>query len=116
MSLLDVDGPAAPPRANGELVFAAPWESRAFGMAVTLGEQGRFTWEEFRAHLVREIAAAPDRPYYESWLAALESVLAAAGTVRADDVDARVAALAGRRPGHDHGDHDHRETRGRAGG
>ena len=32
---LDLAGPAAPPRDNGELVFAQPWESRAFGMAVT---------------------------------------------------------------------------------
>ena len=29
---LDVDGPAAPPRSNGELVFAEPWEGRAFGL------------------------------------------------------------------------------------
>ena len=34
--LLDSSGPAAPPRDNGELVFAAPWESRAFGLALAL--------------------------------------------------------------------------------
>ena len=34
--VLEIDGPAAPPRDNGELVFAEPWESRAFGLAVTL--------------------------------------------------------------------------------
>ena len=114
MTVLDADGPAAPPRANGELVFAAPWESRAFGMAVTLAEQGRFSWDGFRDHLVREIATAPDRPYYESWLAALEGVLTATGAVRAHDVDGRADALARRHPGHDHGgDHVHGDGGGR---
>jgi len=49
---LDIDGLAAPPRANGELVFAEPWESRAFGMAVTLSEAGVFRWAEFQAALI----------------------------------------------------------------
>ena len=26
---LDLDGPSAPPRSNGALVFEEPWESRA---------------------------------------------------------------------------------------
>jgi hypothetical protein len=34
--LLDSVGPATPPRDNGELVFAAPWESQAFGLALAL--------------------------------------------------------------------------------
>ena len=29
----DAHGPLAPPRRNGELVFEAPWETRAFGLA-----------------------------------------------------------------------------------
>src|SRR5262249_16430015 len=44
-------GPAAPPRDNGELVFAAPWESRAFGLALALNEAGLIDWEEFRQAL-----------------------------------------------------------------
>ncbi|GED84200.1 hypothetical protein TNCT6_12850 [Streptomyces sp. 6-11-2] len=43
-----IEGPAAPRRSNGELVFAEPWESRAFGMAVTLYEAGVFGWTEFQ--------------------------------------------------------------------
>ena len=35
----EAEGPAAPPRANGELVFEAPWESRAFGIAIALVER-----------------------------------------------------------------------------
>jgi len=111
---LDIDGEAAPPRANGDLVFAEPWESRAFGMAVTLYDAGAFTWPQFRAALIARIAAwekAPgqDRPwsYYHHWLAALEDVLAGQGTVSADEVAARARTLARRPAGHDHRDHDH---------
>mgnify|MGYP000392023945 CR=1 FL=1 len=39
-AVLDIDGPAAPPRSNGELVFAEPWESRAFGLAMALNAGG----------------------------------------------------------------------------
>ena len=49
------DDPAAPPRANGELVFAAPWESRVFGLAAALRERGLFSWDEFRAELIAAI-------------------------------------------------------------
>jgi nitrile hydratase accessory protein len=84
-------GPAALPRRNGELVFDAPWQGRAFGMAVALHDQGAFAWEEFRAALIAEIAAAEARggrfEYYEAWLAALEGVLAGRALVRADEVE-----------------------------
>jgi nitrile hydratase accessory protein len=108
---LDIDGPAAPPRSNGELVFSEPWESRAFGMAVTLSEAGAFTWPEFRAALIARIdawqtASAPDEPwsYYQLWLAALEELLAGLCAVSADEIATRVQALAQRLPGHDHSD------------
>jgi nitrile hydratase accessory protein len=98
---VNLDGPAAPPRSNGELVFAEPWESRAFGMAVTLSEQGAFTWETFQAALVARIAASTGEwSYYAEWLAALEDVLR--DTVSARDIDHRAEHLAHRMPGHDH--------------
>ncbi|WP_226366350.1 nitrile hydratase accessory protein [Pseudonocardia sp. ICBG162] len=100
--LLDVAGPAAPPRANGELVFTAPWEGRAFGLAVALAEAGVFTWDGFRDRLVARIAA----PYYGCWLAACEDALVAAGRLDGDDVSTRAAGLAARPAGHDH-NHDH---------
>jgi nitrile hydratase accessory protein len=104
---LAVDGPAAPPRANGELVFAEPWESRAFGMAMALHAAGTFGWEEFQAALVARIAewatAGPSTwSYYRCWLAALEDVLAGAGTLAPGEVASRAAALAARPAGHDH--------------
>jgi nitrile hydratase accessory protein len=102
---LDVDGPAAPPRTNGELVFAEPWESRAFGLAMTLADTGAFEWEEFRQALIARIAAwdgAEPYRYYRCWLEALERVLVAGGLVTGAALDQRVAALAARPAGHDH--------------
>ncbi|WP_448333153.1 nitrile hydratase accessory protein [Streptomyces sp. DSM 41534] len=117
---LDVAGPVAPPRSNGELVFAEPWESRAFGMAVGLYEAGAFTWARFQATLIARIAAwgsapPPDEPYryYALWLAALEDVLVGLRAVSTDEVSARTHALARRSPGHDHRDgHDHGHDHG----
>jgi len=70
-----MDGEAAPPRDNGELVFASPWEGRVFALAVALVEQLGLPWDAFRSRLIDAVAAAPDRPYYESWAAALESLV-----------------------------------------
>ncbi|HUA40630.1 MAG TPA: nitrile hydratase accessory protein [Streptosporangiaceae bacterium] len=115
---LDVEGPAAPPRSNGELVFSEPWESRAFGMAVSLYEAGAFTWPEFQQALIARIGAWETSParhepwnYYRLWLAALEDVLSSLRAVSADEVSARAQALAQRPAGHDHR-HDHGESPG----
>ncbi len=107
---LPLGGAGAPPRVNGELVFAAPWEGRAFGLAVGLHERGVFGWEEFRVRLIEEIAAweraHPDGQgccYYARWLAALEKLLAERGLCAAAELERRRAALAARPAGHDHG-------------
>jgi len=65
-------GPAAPPRRNGELVFDAPWQGRAFGVAVGLVQRLGLEWKAFQQHLIAEIAAHPAAPYYDCWVAALE--------------------------------------------
>jgi len=91
-------GAAAVPRQNGELVFEAPWQSRAFGMAVGLAEKGFYQWDEFRDLLIAEIAAtteqdpasSPATVYYDQWTAALEKLLCKKGLVEP-------AALAERR-------------------
>lgn len=72
-------GGAELPRSNGELVFDAPWQGRAFAMAIGLVEALGLAWDEFRDRLVAEIDAAPDRAYYESWLSALERLVADQG-------------------------------------
>jgi len=70
--------PADLPRRNGELVFAAPWEGRAFGLAAaSVGATG-VGWAAFRAHLVAALADLPAAtPYYEAWVEALERLVAA---------------------------------------
>lgn len=111
MSLtLDIEGPAAPPRLNGELVFDEPWEGRSFAMVAALVEGGHFSWDEFRDHLIAAIARWEADPsgeyrYYERWQEALESIVAEREIVAGPDVDELAAAYAARPPGHDHGDH-----------
>lgn len=106
--MLDVEGAAAPPRQNGELVFASPWESRLFGITLALHERGLFDWEEFRAELIAEIArwereaGAAAWSYYERWQTALERLLASKGLCGAAELDARAGELAARPAGHDH--------------
>ncbi len=103
----DLDGPAAPPRRNGELVFAEPWESRVFGLTMAMHEVGAFAWEEFRSRLIDEIgrdaADVEGQRYWLAWRRAFESLLRARGVCTSGDLDARIHALAARPPGHDHG-------------
>ncbi|SFL13709.1 nitrile hydratase accessory protein [Geodermatophilus ruber] len=106
---LDIEGPAAPPRSNGELVFAEPWEGRAFGLTMALVHGGTISYGAFRAALIERIAAWEADPppgeefrYYRCWLQALEQVTAGAGLVSARDVEERSAAFAHRPAGHDH--------------
>jgi nitrile hydratase accessory protein len=63
------------PRDNGELVFDAPWQARVLAIAVAVVEKLDLPWDTFRRRLMDEIAAYPQRPYYESWAAALESMV-----------------------------------------
>jgi len=110
--ITNLDGVAAPPRKNGELVFDAPWESRAFGMAVALHGEGAFAWEEFSDLLAAEIAAAEgsastervlpvasdvEATYYERWLASLEKLLITKGVLSSEELEARAGEfVAGR--------------------
>lgn len=107
--VLEVDGPAAPPRHNGELAFGAPWESRLFGLTMTLHRAGRFAWEEFRRLLIAEIRRWDDHhdpddeySYWSRWAAALERLLASKGLCSAAELEARAATFAARPAGHDH--------------
>jgi nitrile hydratase accessory protein len=101
-------GAEALPRRNGELVFEAPWESRAFGVAVALHDAGAMDFERFRAHLIAEIGEHGDDEdgggYYEHWLDALQHALLEQGVVSAAELDARVDAIAHEwAHDHDHG-------------
>ncbi|HEX2052186.1 MAG TPA: nitrile hydratase accessory protein [Actinomycetota bacterium] len=113
-AVLDVDGPAAPPRSNGELVFSAPWESRAFGLALALNAGGKLEWEDFRQQLIQTISEwerehGPDEEwsYYRCWLVALERVLDQKGLVPSEAVIERTVEFVARPEGHDHRHDDH---------
>ena len=52
----DLDGTLSPPMVNGEVVFETPWQGRVFGMAKSLADAGLYSWDEFRACLIDEVA------------------------------------------------------------
>lgn len=80
------------PRDEDGPVFAAPWEAQAFAMAVKLNEARVFAWSEWAETLGRELRAEPRRPYYESWLAALEYLAEAKGVTSPDERQRRIEA------------------------
>src|SRR5205085_559290 len=91
-----MQGAAALPRKNGELIFSQPWEGRVFAMAIALHGEGAFPWEEFRHRLMAEVNLtecdsnpAPD--YYELWLAAFEQLLLKKGIMSREEFERRKA-------------------------
>ena len=112
---LTMEEAIAPPRTNGELIFDAPWESRAFGMAMVLHQKSAYTWPEFSSRLATEITAqaedslaervlpVPDGTganYYERWLSSLEKLLVEKGILSTNELETRTAEFAA-------GDHSH---------
>jgi nitrile hydratase accessory protein len=116
---LTMEEAIAPPRKNGELIFDAPWESRAFGMAMVLHQTSAYTWPEFSSRLAAEISAQAEDAqaeralpvpsgtlwvsganYYERWLSSLEKLLVEKGILSTDELEARTAEFAA-------GDHSH---------
>lgn len=93
------------PRNERGPVFGAPWEAKAFALAIRLHERGLFTWSEWTQALAAEIGAAStagaasaagaantageDDPvgcYYQHWLGALETLLARKGVTSLDEL------------------------------
>ena len=70
--------------------FAEPWQAQAFALAVKLHEQGHFTWTEWAESLGAEIAKGA--PYYECWLAALESLVERKSLITRSERQARIEA------------------------
>lgn len=104
------EGPLSPPRKNGELQFAEPWESRVFGLTMSLYESGAFAWSEFQAALIASIAGwerahgtdGEGYRYWERWLEAFEALAARKQLLAPGALEARVAELAARPAGWDH--------------
>jgi nitrile hydratase accessory protein len=74
-------------------VFAEPWQASAFALAVSLSQQGHFTWKEWAATLAEELKASAARGepddgshYYRSWLAALERLVVQKGLSRSAEL------------------------------
>lgn len=57
-----MNGGERPPRSNGNLCFAEPWERAAFGMAVALAKSGVFEWGDFHQNLIKAIARWETQP------------------------------------------------------
>ena len=95
---------------ENEEAFSAPWEARSFAIAHRLAETGVFTWDEFRRHLIDQIARAEKvrahawidsgEGYYTHFMRALEAILSEKGIISAEALEARMRALG------PHDDHD----------
>jgi nitrile hydratase accessory protein len=114
---LTMEEAIAPPRKNGELIFEAPWESRAFGMAMVLHQKSAYSWPEFSSCLASEISAQtedaqaervlPVPPgtganYYERWLSSLAKLLVEKGILSTNELEARTAEFAAGMWDHSH--------------
>ena len=93
-------------------VFTAPWEARAFAIALGLSQAGLFTWDEFRVRLIAEVGAS-DRvwerdgtnrqgEYYEHFLRALEAVVMQKGIATRSELVTKITELQGPAAPHEH--------------
>lgn len=71
------------PQSGGEPVFDAPWQARAFAMAVHLNERGLLPWTEWSSrlsavieHHEREGAVRTGDDYYGLWVETIEAIVA----------------------------------------
>ncbi|MCY1235542.1 nitrile hydratase accessory protein [compost metagenome] len=94
-------------------VFRAPWEAKAFAVAVQLSQKGLFTWTEWaetfsteikRAEGEREFKVEEDdgSRYYYIWLTALEKMLETRDIVAHEELDERHQYLIDNPVPHDH--------------
>jgi nitrile hydratase accessory protein len=75
--------PGLPKSAEGDPLFPEPWAAEAFAMTVHLHERGLFAWSEWAEALSHELhkpgTAVDGSDYFDRWVAALSSLLAAKG-------------------------------------
>lgn len=85
-----------------ELTFDAPWQARAFGIALALRDRGAVDWDEFQARFADRVQATdPDRMqadvesvYFERWLETVEELLLDLGAVDVAELDRRADEFA----------------------
>lgn len=103
-----------------EPAFEAPWQARAFGLAVVLTEQGHVDWNDFQHRFATRLdgreGELSEADYYRHWVEALEETVIE-GMASRTELSSRVAAfergerdasefVAGVDHSHDHS-HDH---------
>lgn len=89
--------PRIPKGPDDDLVFAHPWEAKAFALVVSMHQAGHFAWQEWVDQLAAEIAAAGSEDdgsgYYLLWLNAAEKLVAAKHLCAETDLKTRKHAL-----------------------
>ena len=95
---------ALPHRDDGEPVFDEPWQGRAVAVAIETVAALGLSWDDFRDRLITAITADPHRHYYESWLVALDDLVAAHHLVTREEIDDHRLAAAAYRTTEDHVD------------
>lgn len=88
----DPDGPT----------FEAPWQARAFAIAVAYCAERGHDFAAFQDHLIQQLSAADtddlladvEGGYYECWLAGLETFLVEEGALEPAAIDDRQRAFA----------------------
>ena len=75
--------PGLPKSVEGDPVFGEPWQAQAFAMTVHLHERRLFSWSEWAEALSSELhkpeRAEDGSDYFDGWVAALTTLLAAKG-------------------------------------
>lgn len=69
--------------------FSAPWQARAFAIAILASRQGCFTWSEWTQTLSHELQGASDAAYFDCWLSALQSLLVGKGVIARGELGER---------------------------
>ena len=112
---MTLPGTISPPMANGEVVFEAPWQSRIFGMARVLCEQGQFEWDEFRQCLIARIESwekscvdkqdagtETNYQYFDHFFFALTDLISQKGICSTEELRQKSTEFNARPHGHDH--------------
>jgi hypothetical protein len=82
-----------------DAALTEPWQGRAVALAVETVNGLGVGWDEFRLRLMAAIAEDPHRPYYDSWLAALEGLVLELNGTPASELELRRMQAASYRTG-----------------
>jgi hypothetical protein len=77
-----------------DVALGEPWQGRAVALAVETCRRLELPWDAFRDRLKAAVAEDPERPYYDSWLVALEALVTEDMQVAVSDLKSRRMAAA----------------------